>query len=309
MVIHGASSGLRMIDGASDRVVNGNVVNGDVVTDGVVSESPSHDALLPNPNSPSSSVPDAWSPNIWQEAVIERIDVATPSVKTFVLRPKTLHAFLPGQHIDVRLTAPDGYEAHRSYSIASAPDNSGTFQLAIEVLRRGEVSPYFHEVAQVGDAIEVRGPFTTHFVWRPEIDGPVLLVGGGSGVAPLMSMLRHRARVAEAPAMTLLYSARSWDDVIFRDELLQHERQQRDLRILFCITRDALGNAPLSRGADFTRRIDADIIREVLTKLVEKPQTCFVCGNNSFVGTVADALVDVGIPAHDVKTERYGGTE
>ena len=103
-------------------------------------------------------------PNLWQDAVIEQIEVATPTVKTFVLRPQTWRAFLPGQHIDVRLTAPDGYEAHRSYSIASAPDDSGMFQLAIEVLERGEVSPYFHEVAAIGDTIEVRGPFTTHFV-------------------------------------------------------------------------------------------------------------------------------------------------
>ena len=249
---------------------------------------------------------DIESRNLWQDATIEQIEVATPRVKTFVLRPETIYPHLPGQHIDVRLTAPDGYEAHRSYSIASAPDDSGTFQLAIEVLQRGEVSPYFHAVAQTGDTIEVRGPFTTHFVWRPATDGAVLLVGGGSGVAPLMSMVRHRARVIDAPAMTLLYSARSWEDVIFRDELLLAERQQSGLRVFFCITRD-VANAPPSRVADFTRRIDHLIIRAVIDAIPLKPATCFVCGNNSFVGAVADALVDVGIPAHDVKTERYGG--
>ena len=249
---------------------------------------------------------DIESRNLWQDATIERIEVATPRVKTFVLRPETIHPHLPGQHIDVRLTAPDGYEAHRSYSIASAPDDSGTFQLAIEVLQRGEVSPYFHAVAQTGDTIAVRGPFTTHFVWRPATDGAVLLVGGGSGVAPLMSMVRHRARVIDAPAMTLLYSARSWEDVIFRDELLLAERQQSGLRVFFCITRD-VANAPPSRVADFTRRIDHLIIRAVMDAMPLKPATCFVCGNNSFVGAVADALVDVGMPAHEVKTERYGG--
>ena len=246
------------------------------------------------------------SPNVWQDAVIEQIEVATPSVKTFVLRPKTLFPFLSGQHIDVRLTAPDGYQAHRSYSIASAPDTAGTFQLAIEVLKRGEVSPYFHEIAQVGDAIEVRGPFTTHFVWRPATDGAVLLVGGGSGVAPLMSMVRHRARVASAPPVTLLYSARSWDEVIFREELIAEEKRQAGLRVVFCITRDA-SNAATSRVANFTRRIDEAMVREVIGAMSAKPRTCFVCGNNGFVGTVADALVNVGVPARDVKTERYGG--
>ncbi|MEP6833720.1 MAG: ferredoxin reductase [Gemmatimonas sp.] len=249
----------------------------------------------------------ASSLNVWQDAVIEQIEFATPSVKTFVLRPTVLHPFLPGQHIDVRLTAPDGYEAQRSYSVASAPDSSGTIQLAIEVLKRGEVSPYFHEVAIVGDVIEVRGPFTTHFVWRPESDGAVLLIGGGSGVAPLMSMVRHRARVVDAPSMTLLYSARSWDEVIFREELLQHEQQQSGLRVLFCITRD-ISNAPPTRAADYVRRIDGAIVRDVIGTMPHNPPTCFVCGNNGFVGTVADALVDGGIPAHDVKTERYGGS-
>ena len=269
MVIHGGSSDSRMTDG---------------------------------PRSATENI----TPNDWQEAIIEKIEVATPTVKTFVLRPEVLHTFLPGQHIDVRLTAPDGYEAHRSYSVSSAPDTSGTLELAIEELQRGEVSPYFHEVAVVGDAIEIRGPFTTHFVWRPAANGTVLLVGGGSGVAPLMSMVRHRARVADAPPMTLLYSARSWEDVIFRDELLMREKKQTGLRVLFCITRDLSGR-PVGRVANYTRRIDEEIMRDVVTKIGGIPNTAFVCGNNSFVGTVADALVNIGVPAQQVKTERYGG--
>ncbi|MGV3707332.1 MAG: ferredoxin reductase [Gemmatimonas sp.] len=242
----------------------------------------------------------------WQEAVIERIAQETPTVKSFVLRPRNALQFLPGQHIDVRLTAPDGYEAHRSYSIASAPDDSGTIQLAIEVLRRGEVSPYFHEVAIEGDVIEIRGPFATHFVWRPEPDESVLLVGGGSGVAPLMSMVRHCARVVNPPRMTLLYSARTWADVIFGDELLRHEREQHGLTVLFCITRDVSG-APADRVADFMRRIDGVIMRDVLSRADALPAHCFVCGGNGFVGAVADALVDAGVLASRIKTERYGG--
>lgn len=250
---------------------------------------------------------NSFSPNAWQEAVIERIVVETPTVKSFVLRPKFLPDFLPGQHIDVKLTAPDGYEAHRSYSVASAPEKSGTIQLAIEELPSGEVSPYFHEVAEVGDVVEIRGPFTTHFVWRPARDGVTLLAGGGSGVAPLMSMVRHRAQVVDAPPMTLLYSARSWADVIFREELLQHERDQKGLRLIFCITRDA-NNPPAGHVNAFNRRIDAAIVDSVVEGMCTRPDSCFVCGGNGFVGTVADALVAIGVPAGDVRTERYGGS-
>ncbi|MEP6765912.1 MAG: ferredoxin reductase [Gemmatimonadaceae bacterium] len=246
-----------------------------------------------------------FSHNEWQEATIESIVVQTPTVKTFVLRPRHWPSFLAGQHIDVRLTAPDGYEAHRSYSISSAPEIVGTIELAIERLTDGEVSPYFHDVAIIGDAVEVRGPFTVHFVWRENQDGQTLLIGGGSGIAPLVSMLRHRATVANAPAMSIVYSARSWADVIFRDELLQHERQQSGLRIFFVLTRDATSGA-VARNADFDRRVDGEILTSILAAIGYKPDTCFVCGNNNFVGTVADVLVEMNIPAHAIKTERYG---
>ena len=245
------------------------------------------------------------SPSEWQVATIESIVVQTPTVKSFVLRPRHWPHFLAGQHLDVRLTALDGYEAHRSYSITSSPETIGTVELAIERLNDGEVSPYFHDVAIVGDAVEVRGPFTEHFVWHEHQDGATLLVGGGAGVAPLMSMLRHRASLTGTPPMTLVYSARTWADVIFRDELLRHETQQTNLKLCFVLTRDAKTNAP-SRPADFDRRIDASILRTITHAWPRPPDTCFVCGNNNFVGTVADALVAMNIPAHAIKTERYG---
>ncbi|MEP6781408.1 MAG: ferredoxin reductase [Gemmatimonadaceae bacterium] len=246
-----------------------------------------------------------FSHNEWQPATIDSIVVQTPTVKTFVLRPEHWPHFFAGQHIDLRLTAPDGYEAQRSYSISSSPETVGTIELAIERLTDGEVSPYFHDVAAVGDAIEVRGPFTEHFIWRENHDGQTLLVGGGSGIAPLVSMLRHRAAIANAPAMTIVYSARSWADVIFRDELLQHEKNQSRLKMFFVLTRDAISGAP-RRNADFTRRIDNEILAAILTSISYKPDTCFVCGNNNFVGTVADVLVAMNIPAQAIKTERYG---
>lgn len=245
----------------------------------------------------------------WQEAVIESIVTQTPTVKTFTFRLPHSPSFLAGQHVDVRLTAPDGYTARRSYSITSAPGRE-TLELAIELLPNGEVSSYFHDVALVGDIIEIAGPFAEHFVWRPERDGSTLLVAGGSGVAPFLSMLRHRAFKSGAPPMLLVYSARTWNDVIFRDELLKHELAQQDLRIAFVITRQAEADAPAApmfpRTADFTKRVDATMLRAILHAILSPPQSVFVCGNNGFVGTVTDALVDAGVPSEAIRTERYG---
>ena len=164
----------------------------------------------------------------WQEATIAGIAYDTPRVKSFLFATPAPISFRAGQHVDVRLTAPDGYQAERSYSIASAPERADGIELAIERLDDGEVSPFFHEVAEIGDAIELRGPIGGHFVWSVEDGGPLLLLGGGSGVVPLMSMLRHRAaRGSDVPAL-LLFSARTWEDVIFRDELIaMHDRQRR----------------------------------------------------------------------------------
>lgn len=250
---------------------------------------------------------DATLGNDWQEAVIERITAETPTVKSFVLRPARTTTFLAGQHVDVRLTAPDGYVAIRSYSLTSAPDHNDTIEIAVERLRDGEVSPYFHDVAEVGDAIEIRGPFTHHFVWRPAFDGPALLIGGGSGVAPFMSMIRHRANVTDAAPATLLYSARTWNDVTFREELLRHESLQHDVQLRFAITRGSLSDGTAARGADYVRRVDETMLHDVVRAMPRPPALCFVCGNNGFVGAVADALVAIGMDPLNIRTERYGG--
>jgi ferredoxin-NADP reductase len=252
---------------------------------------------------PDTTPPNAPPPPLgWRAATIERIVVQTPTVKSFVLRPRAWRPFLPGQHIDVRLTASDGYAARRSYSITSAPESQGVFELAVERLDHGEVSPYFHEVAAVGDAIEVDGPFTEHFVWRSTTDGAVLLVGGGSGVAPFVSMVRHRATLTDPPPMVLLYSARTWDDVIYRDELLRHAAEQSGLRVVLCLTRDAP-----RRPGDYGRRIDAAIVTDVLAAMPEPPRLTFVCGANPFVETVTMHLVALGTAPETIRTERYGG--
>src|SRR5947208_16776770 len=153
----------------------------------------------------------------WQIATVKAIKPETANVKTFTLTLPAWIAHRAGQHYDVRLTAPDGYQAQRSYSIASSPLDEGVIELTIDRLADGEVSPYFHDVVEPGDQVEVRGPFASYFVWRGE--RPVLLVGGGSGVVPLMAILRHRRRAMPELPMRLVYSVRTAEDVIYADEL------------------------------------------------------------------------------------------
>ena len=237
----------------------------------------------------------------WQPATITRIVHDTPRVSSFWFRPREPFAFKAGQHVDIRLTAPDGYRAQRSYSIASAPETSHEIELAIERLDDGEVSPFFHEVAQVGDEIEIRGPLGGHFVWTVGQGGPLLLIGGGSGVVPLMSMLRHRARQESKVPALLFYSARIWDEVIFRDELLAMHEARNGFELAFAITRE-----PARRPVDFSRRLDMPIIAELLRRLPANPSIAFICGANPFVEAAAQGLIDAGLPAPLIKTERFG---
>ena len=235
----------------------------------------------------------------WQEAVIERIVVQTPRVKSFFLRtPIVRH--VAGQHLDVRLTAEDGYQAQRAYSIASAP--GAAVELAIEELSDGEVSPYFHEVARAGDAFEVRGPLGGHFVWDARDAGPVLLVGGGSGVAPLVSMVRERNQAAARVPMLLVYSSRTWEDVIFRDELVAAHAARNGFDLVIVTTR-----GPRGRPGDLERRLDAGLVASLLASWEQVPRTSYVCGADAFVEAIAKALVAHGAPPRSVRTERYGG--
>ena len=193
------------------------------------------------------AAPAPPAPSRWTEAVVRRIQPLTPRVIGVVL-DAPLAAPLAGQHVDVRLTASDGYQAQRSYSIASAPDADG-LELAIERLPDGEVSSFFFDVAQPGDMLEVRGPIGGHFVWRDSDGGPLLLIAGGSGVAPLMAMLRHRHTHARDVAALLLYSARTWEEVIFRDELVAAAADDPAFAFVAAITR-----APTSRPASRRER-------------------------------------------------------
>jgi len=241
------------------------------------------------------------APVRWQTATITAIEHNTPRVSSFWFRPAEPFSFKAGQHVDIRLTAPDGYRAQRSYSIASAPEKSDAIELTIERLDDGEVSPFFHEVAQIGDEIEMRGPLGGHFVWSVDDGGPLLLIGGGSGVVPLVSMLRHRAAQNSDVPTLLFYSARVWDEVIFKDELLAMHEARDGFELAFAITRE-----PARRPLDFSRRLDMPIIAELLQRLPANPSVAFICGSNPFVEGAAQGLIDAGLPPPLVRTERYG---
>jgi ferredoxin-NADP reductase len=240
----------------------------------------------------------------WRAGTVAEVIVETPHAKTLVLDVPGWPGHAAGQHVDVRLTSEDGYQAQRSYSIASEPTRS-TLSITIERLDDGEVSPYLTDALGVGDRIELRGPIGGYFVWEPTLAGPLFLVAGGSGIVPLMAMLRARASAAPAlraaaPA-TLLYSSRGWDDVIYREELARLA-DEPDVRVIHTLTRT---RPPGWTG--FTRRIDADMLTEVAPDPSTHPHI-YICGPTALVESVAQILVDLGHePAH-VKTERFGPT-
>jgi ferredoxin-NADP reductase len=237
----------------------------------------------------------------WQNAIVREIVVQTPRIKSFSFELPQPFSYIAGQHVDVRLTAPDGYHAMRSYSIASAPASGARIELAVERLDDGEVSPFFHEIVTVGDAIELRGPLGGYFIWNDTDVRPLLLIGGGSGVVPLVSMLRQRHLVRASVPAALLYSARTWTDVLYPDELLALERDGNGFELAFTITRE-----PARRTGDFSRRIDPAMVRDVIARMPQPPQLAYVCGSNMFVDAATNAAIEAGVPTAMIRTERYG---
>jgi ferredoxin-NADP reductase len=235
----------------------------------------------------------------WRVAAVVDAVVETPRVKTIAFDVAGWPGHRAGQHVDVRLTAEDGYQAQRSYSIASPPDGT-RIELTVERLEEGEVSPYLTDELRPGDEIELRGPVGGYFVWEPSLGGPLLLLAGGSGVAPLMAMIRARAVARSRVPTRLLFSSRSWDDVIYREEL---ERLEGDgLRVVHTLTRSQPHG-----WTGYARRVDADMLAEVGPSPAERPHV-YVCGSTPFVEAVAEALVELGHDPHRVKTERFGAT-
>jgi ferredoxin-NADP reductase len=223
----------------------------------------------------------------------------TDRVKTLGLEVPGWTGHRAGQHVDVRLTADDGYQAQRSYSIASSVGGPRV-ELTVELIDDGEVSPYLTEEARVGDRFELRGPVGGYFVWDPNPGGPVLLVGAGSGVVPLMAMVRQRAADGDEVRTRLLYSARSWEDVIYRDELERQVQNGDGLEIVYTLTRR---QPPGWNGYD--RRVDRELLAEVAP---DGLALTFVCGPTPFVEAVAEALVGLGHEPSRIKTERFGPT-
>jgi ferredoxin-NADP reductase len=235
----------------------------------------------------------------WQLADVVDIVAETPSVKTIAFDVPGWRGHRAGQHVDVRLTAEDGYQAERSYSIGSAPDSSRV-ELTVERLGDGEVSPYLTEELRTGDQIELRGPVGGYFVWEPSQYEPVLLVGGGSGIVPLMAMARHHAATGSDVDMRLLYSSRGWDEIIYRDEL--ERLSANGVTLVHTLTRSRPPG-----WAGYARRVDAELLAEVGPSPSERP-TIYVCGPTPFVEAVAQALVQLGHEPERVRTERFGPT-
>ncbi len=225
----------------------------------------------------------------------------TPRAKSLFLEVPGWEGHRPGQHVDVRLTAEDGYQAQRSYSIASAPED-GRLELLVERLEDGEVSPYLTDELRTGDKLELRGPIGGWFTWEAREGGPLLLVAGGSGIVPLMAMIRHRAAAKSQAPARLLYTSRSYEEVIYREELERLATNDAALEVIHTLTRV---QPPGWTG--YSRRIDEDMLKEV-APLPEERALAFVCGPTPLVEAVATGLVGLGHDPTLVKTERFGPT-
>jgi ferredoxin-NADP reductase len=235
----------------------------------------------------------------WQLAELVEVLAETPRVKTIVFDVAGWPGHRAGQHVDVRLTAEDGYQAERSYSIASPPDSS-RIALTVQRLEDGEVSPYLTDELRPGDQIELRGPIGGYFVWEPPDGGPLMLIAAGSGIVPLMAMIRTRAAARDDTETHLLYSSRSRDDVIYHDEL---ERLSGN----GLTVEHALTNSQPPGWTGYARRVDAEMLAEVTPSPDERPRF-YACGPTPFVEAVAEALVQLGHDPLAIKTERFGPT-
>jgi ferredoxin-NADP reductase len=236
----------------------------------------------------------------WQTGTVEALVVETPRTRSIRLAVPGWAGHRAGQHVDVRLTGEDGYQAQRSYSIASAPEDADVL-LTVERLDDGEVSSFLVDELRTGDELELRGPVGGYFVWEASRGGPLLLVAGGSGVVPFRAMLRHHRATGSAVPVRLLYSARSLDDVLYRDELTRIAGNG-EIDVRFTLTREQPAGW---RG--YRRRIDEELLAEVAWRPIDRPLV-YVCGPTDFVETAANALVDLGHEPGRIRLERFGGT-
>ncbi|MBR0843534.1 ferredoxin reductase [Bradyrhizobium liaoningense] len=237
----------------------------------------------------------------WQTGRVQAIVVETSRVKSIILQPANWSGHWPGQHVDIRLTADDGYQAERSYSIASPPEEQ-LLTLTVERVDDGEVSSYLLDELRVGDALEFRGPIGRHFIWSQTRGGPICLIAGGTGITPLMAMLRHRRRSRAHIPASLIYSARSLADIVYRDELDAMARGDPDLHLAYALTREHPGDWNGHRG-----RVNEALLAENSFTREQNP-TFFVCGPTGFVESISSMLVRLGVYPLDIRTERFGPT-
>jgi ferredoxin-NADP reductase len=237
----------------------------------------------------------------WQVATVKTIRSETALVKTLTLALPSFTPHRPGQHYDVRLTAADGYSAQRSYSIASEPERAGEIDITVERIADGEVSPFLDDEVVIGDRFEVRGPIGGYFVWDASTHGgPLLLVAGGSGVVPMMSMLRHRAAAGATVPVRMLYSSRTYEDVIYRAELDGLAARRDGLEVFHTLTR-----SQPTGWTGYARRIDDQMLGEVSRPFGAK-SLAFICGPTALVEAAAASLENVGLRTERIKTERFG---
>ena len=233
----------------------------------------------------------------WQAATVGSVVEETPTARTLTLDVAGWPGHRAGQHVDVRLTADDGYTAERAYSIASAPGEP--LAITVERLDDGEVSPYLTQEVRPGDELEVRGPIGGYFVWEPAFGGPLLLLAGGSGIVPLRSILRYRGLTGSSVPVRLLYSSRRLADVIYRDEL---DVRSDAVQVIYALTRSQPAG-----WTGYARRVDDELLAGMAWPAAGKP-LAYACGPTSFVETVAAGLVRLGYPPVRVRTERFGAT-
>ena len=235
----------------------------------------------------------------WQFAQVREVVVETCRVKSLMLEPASWPGHLPGQYVDIRLTAEDGYQAQRSYSISSPPEDE-LLALTVERVKDGEVSPYLLDEVRVGDQLELRGPIGGYFVWTGDGMRPVYLLAGGTGITPLMSILRHRDRRPSRPPALLIYSARTWEDIVYRDELKAMMRRDSSFRLVYALTRQQPDDWTGHRG-----RITKGLLSANWFPPAHNP-AIYVCGPTSFVETAANLLAELGFDPLSIKTERFG---
>jgi ferredoxin-NADP reductase len=238
----------------------------------------------------------------WRLGSVAAIRDETPTVRSFTLDVSGWPGHRAGQHVDLRLTAEDGYSVERSYSIASASDEGETVEVTVERIPDGEVSPFLFDTVIVGDRLELRGPIGGYFVWEPSLGGPLLLVAGGSGVVPLMAMIRERGRAGSTTPTTLLLSSRHVEEIIYRDELDRLAGAGDGLTVVHTLTR----SRP-SGWTGYTRRIDDRMLADVLEPIGVDVRV-YICGPTALVETAANALLGLGLPPDRVRTERFGPT-